>query len=204
MEQPLEPTPRRRDVDTLARSFMTYVLLPAWVVPGVLDWYWHRQTKIECNAGAHESATHLLMGLEAGAGIVMGLFLEVDAGVIAAMLGAALLHEATVIYDVAYAAPRRPIEPREQHTHSFLEALPFVVAAFGAVANPEQARAMIGLGPAKPKWRLRFQRPALALPRMLTILAVAGLAGMLPHVEELVRCLRAEPTLAPRPIPLEP
>ena len=193
-----------RDVDALARSFMTYVLLPAWVVPGVLDWYWHRQTKIECNAGAHESLTHLLMGLEAGLGITMGMFLEVDAGTLAAMLGCALLHETTVLYDVAYAAPRRTVAAREQHTHSFLEVLPFVTVAFAAVANPEQARALIGLGPAQPKWRLRVQRPALPLGKMLTVLGVAGLAGMLPHVEELVRCLRVKPTLAPQPVPADP
>jgi hypothetical protein len=204
MERPDDRPPRPRDVDALARSFLTYVLLPGWVVPGVLDWYWHRQTKIERTAGAHESLTHVLMAAEGGLGITLGLFLEIDAGVIAAMLGAALAHEATTIWDVAYAAPRRPIKPREQHTHSFLEVLPFVTVAFAAVANPEQARALFGLGPEKPRWRFRPGRPALPLPRMLTILGVCGTLGMLPHVEELVRCLRVKPTLAPLPAPPQP
>jgi hypothetical protein len=204
MERPDDRPPRPRDVDALARSFLTYVLLPGWVVPGVLDWYWHRQTKIERTAGAHESLTHVLMAAEGGLAITLGLFLEIDAGVIAAMLGAALAHEATTIWDVAYAAPRRPVEPREQHTHSFLEVLPFVTVAFAAVANPEQARALLGLGPEKPRWRFRPARPALPLPRMLTILGVCGALGMLPHVEELVRCLRVKPTLAPLPAPPQP
>jgi hypothetical protein len=203
MESPHDRPPPR-DVDALARSFMTHVLLPAWVVPSVLDWYWHRQTEIERTAGAHESLTHVLMGAQGGIAITMGLFLELDAGAIGAMLGAALLHEATTIWDVAYAAPRRAIPPREQHTHSFLEVLPFVTVAIAALGNPEQARALFGLGPEKPRWRLRLRPPALPLPRMLTIVGVCGTLGMLPHVEELVRCLRTKPTLAPLPVPAEP
>ncbi len=203
MESPHDRPPPR-DVDALARSFMTHVLLPAWVVPSLLDWYWHRQTKIERTAGAHESLTHVLMGAQGGIAITMGLFLELDAGAIGAILGAALLHEATTIWDVAYAAPRRPIPPREQHTHSFLEVLPFVTVVIAALGNPEQARALFGLGPEKPRWRLRLRPPALPLPRMLAILTVCGTLGMLPHVEELVRCLRTKPTLAPLPVPAEP
>jgi hypothetical protein len=198
MERPDDPP---RETDALARSFMTYVLLPAWVVPGVLDWYWHRQLGIERTAGAHESLTHVLMAAEAGAGMVMGLFLEIDAGVVAAMLGTALLHEATTIWDVAYAAPRRPVPPHEQHTHSFLEALPFVTVAFAAVANPEQALALFGLGKARPRWRFRLRRPARPLGRTLAILGVCGALGMLPYVEEMVRCLRVKPTLEPLPVP---
>ncbi len=200
MKRPDDPSPQ---TDALARSFMTYVLLPAWVVPGVLDWYWHRQLRIERTAGAHESLTHLLMAAEAGAGMMMGLFLEIDAGVIAAMLGAALLHEATTIWDVAYAAPRRPVPPREQHTHSFLEALPFVTAAFAAVANPEQALALVGLGRERPRLRFRPRHPAQPLGRTLAILGVCGALGMLPYAEEMARCLRARPTLAPLPAPPE-
>jgi hypothetical protein len=203
MESPHD-RPAPRDVDALARSFMTHVLLPAWVVPSLLDWYWHRQTEIERTAGAHESLTHVLMGAQGGIAITMGLFLELDAGAIGAMLGAALLHEATTIWDVAYAAPRRPIPPREQHTHSFLEVLPFVAVAVTSFLQPEQARALVGLGSERPRFRFRFQHPRLPLAQMLAIVGTTGLLGVAPHVEELVRCLRAKPTLAPQPPAPEP
>jgi hypothetical protein len=139
------------DRDRAVRALLTYVLLPAWTITGILDWYWHRQTKIECNAGAHESITHLLMALEAGAGVMLALFFEIEAGVLAGMLAAAVLHEATVMWDVGYALPRRPIRQRELHTHSFLEAFPFATTAFAALVNPPQARALLGIGSEPPR-----------------------------------------------------
>jgi hypothetical protein len=187
-----------------ARAFLTYVLLPAWVVPGVLDWYWHRVTKIEKNAGAFESLTHVAMALEAGLGVTTPLFFEIDAGVIAVMLGSALAHEATAMLDVGYAKLRRPIPQYEQHTHSFLEVLPFVAVAVTSFLQPEQARALVGLGSERPRFRFRFQHPRLPLAQMLAIVGTTGLLGVAPHVEELVRCLRAKPTLAPQPPAPEP
>jgi hypothetical protein len=194
----------RSDREKAVRALLAYVLLPAWTIPGILDWYWHRETKIERNAGAHESVMHLLMEIEAGAGVMMALFCEIEAGVIAAMLAAALLHEATVVWDVGYALPRRPIKQREQHTHSFLEAFPFTTTALAALINPRQARALLGIGPEKPRLRLRPRRPPLSITATLAIVVMSGLAGFLPHVEELVRCLRAKPTLAPQPPPPQP
>jgi hypothetical protein len=203
MERRDDEAPRPRDADAATRAFLTYVLIPAWLVPGVLDWSFHRKTKIECNAGAHESLTHVLMALEAGAGIAMGLFLEIDAGVIAGMFGAALVHEATTVWDVGYTASRRTISQAEQHTHSFLEVLPFVAAAFAAFAHPEQTRALVGAGSGKPRFAFRRNRTP---PPLATIAAVAasGLFGVAPYVEEMVRCLRVEPTLLPQPPPEEP
>src|ERR1700738_3059131 len=96
-----------------SRAFLTYLLLPAWVVPGVLDWYWHRITKIEQTAGAFESVTHVAMALEAGVGVTTPLFFEIDAGVIATMLASALAHEATAMLDVGYAKKRRAIPQYE-------------------------------------------------------------------------------------------
>lgn len=200
MELPDDGAPLRRTPDELTRAFLTYVLIPAWLVPGVLDWAWHRKTKIQCNAGAHESLTHLLMALEAGAGISMGLFLEIDAGVIAAIAGCALLHEATVIWDVGYALPRREVVQAEQHTHSFLEVLPFVAVAFAAFVHPEQTRALLRVGPVRPRFAFRLNRAPLPLATVVAV-AASGLLGIAPYAEELVRCLRAEPTLAPLPPP---
>lgn len=191
------------DTEAITRAFLTYVLIPAWLVPGVLDWTFHRKTKIECNAGAHESLTHMLMALEAGAGISMGLLFEIDAGVIAAMLGSALVHEVTAMWDVGYTQPRRTISQAEQHTHSFLEVLPFVAAAFAAFVHSEQARALVGASSARPRFAFRVNRAPLP-GATLVALAASGLFGVAPFVEEMVRCLRAKPTLAPLPPPEEP
>jgi hypothetical protein len=180
------------------------MLLPAWVVPGLLDWYWHRITKIEQTAGAFESLTHVAMALEAGLGVTTPLFFEIDAGVIAVMLGSALAHEATVVLDVGYAKSRRCVPQYEQHTHSFLEVLPFVAVAVTAFMNPEQARALFGIGAERPRFRFRPQHPRLPLAQMAAIVGTTGLLGIVPHVEELIRCLRVKPTLAPQPPPPEP
>ncbi len=149
-------------------GLVTYVLLPAWIVPGVLDWYWHRRTRIEETAGARESAMHLLMQAEAGVTVMAFLFLEADAGVILAGLLGAALHQATVMWDVAYTTPRRKIAPAEQHTHSFLEALPVMTAAALACMRPEpDARAV----------RRRPRAPALRVPA-----AAQAAPGVLRHV----------------------
>jgi hypothetical protein len=203
MEKPEDEAPSDRNAGAITRAFLTYVLIPAWLVPGMLDWAFHRKTKIECNAGPHESLTHLLMAVEAGAGIAAGLFLEVDAGVIATMLASALVHEATVIWDVGYTKSRRPISQAEQHTHSFLEVLPFVGAAFAAFMHPEQARALVGVGADRPRFAFRVNRAPLPLATVVA-LAASGLFGVAPYVEEMVRCLRVKPTLAPQPPTTEP
>jgi hypothetical protein len=203
MERPGGDEPFSPDPDAATRAFLTYVLIPAWLAAGVLDWVWHRKTKIESTAGAHESLTHVLMALEAGAGVTLGLFFEIDAGVIAAMTGSALVHEATVMWDVGYALSRRTIPQAEQHTHSFLEVLPFVAAAFPAFANHRQTRALLGIGPARPRFAFRLNRTPLPFATFVAV-GASALLGVAPHVEELVRCLRARPTLAPQPPPDDP
>ena len=203
MDAPDGQPPPQTDAAATTRAFLTYVLIPAWLVPGLLDWAFHRKTKIQCNAGAHESLTHILMALEAGAGISMGLFLEVDAGVIAGMFGSALVHEATVIWDVGYTQPRRTISQLEQHTHSFLEVLPFVGAAFAAFAHPAQTRALAGIGRERPRFAFRLNRTPLPLATVIA-LGASALFGVAPYVEEMIRCLRTEPTLAPQPPPENP
>jgi hypothetical protein len=196
------PQPPVRDPDLATRDFLSCVLIPAWIAAGLLDWTWHRTTKIERNAGAHESLTHFLMAAEAGLGISAGLFLEIDAGVIATMTVCALLHEATVVWDVAYAARRRVVAQHEDHTHSFLETLPFATAAFAAFANPAQALALAGAGPERPRFGFRPSRTPLRT-RTFVAFAAGVLFGVMPYAEELVRCLRVKPTLAPQPVPAD-
>jgi hypothetical protein len=173
------------------RRYMMYVLLPVWFVPGVLDWIWHRQTKIETTSGVKESLIHSLMMTEVGLPILMGLFLEINAGVFAAMLGAAALHEATAFWDVGFAVSRRKILPREQHTHSLLEVLPLAAVSFAACLHPEQFLSLFGAGPESPRMEIRWKRPALPKPYIAGILGAIALFIAAPYAEENIRCWKA-------------
>jgi len=177
--------------EALTRAFLTFVLVPAWVVPAIADWAFHRATGIERNAGTSESLLHVAMSLEAGAGIVAGSVFEIDAGVIATTALAAIAHEATAVFDVAFAKPRRAVSQAEQHVHSFLEVLPFVNVALAAFARPRQAMALIGLGGGeRPRFAWRVHRQIA--PSAFLVCGASSVLGVGPYLEELVRCLRAQ------------
>ncbi|HZZ65605.1 MAG TPA: hypothetical protein VFE17_08915 [Candidatus Baltobacteraceae bacterium] len=170
-----------REVERATDTLIVRYLFPVWLGAGLLDWYWHRQTHIEQTAGATESVMHLLMGLEAGCAFTFALFFETTKTSLGAAFAASLVHELTTIWDVAYTAPRREIKPREHHTHSFLEVLPFCITAAMAV-RPQVA---------SNGFRLRAQRPSLTT--IVVVYASAVAFGFIPHVEELARCLRSAP-----------
>ena len=52
------------DVESVTIRDLMYVLLPAWLVPGVADYVMHRRTRIERTSGLGESAIHALMMTE--------------------------------------------------------------------------------------------------------------------------------------------
>jgi len=174
-----------------AQRYMMYVIMPAWSLVGALDWLWHKQTKIETTSGPKESFMHLLMMMEAGLPVLAGFFLETNAGLFRLMTACMLLHQATVMWDVSYTASRRFIPAREQHTHTFMETLPFDILAVFACLHPGQFRAMLGLGGEKPDWALRLKKPALPLHQIAAIFGATTVFVFLPHVEELWRCLEA-------------
>lgn len=186
------PTERRRQagIEDATRRALQYFVLPLWSTAGLADWWCHRRTNIEQTSGPTESLIHTLMMAEGGLATLLGLFLEVDAGVLGLTYGMLALHEATAIWDVAYADGRREITPTEQHVHGFLERVPMMAAAFLTVLHWDQARAVFGFGEG-PDWSLRPKRQGLSPGYRATILGVAGTAGVLPYAEELVRCLRA-------------
>lgn len=194
---------RSRDAaDEATRRYLIYLIMPVWSISGFLDWLWHRQTKIETTSGLKESFMHLLMMVEAGAPILTGLFLETNAGALPLMSAGWLLHEATVVWDVSYTASRRPIYPREQNTHGYMQTIPFDIVATLACLHPEQAMALVGLGPEKADFRLRLRKPPVPLKEFAAIVACMGLVSGLPHVEELWRCYRSQQSgLAGKDIP---
>jgi hypothetical protein len=181
---------RRRGVDDATQRALQWFVLPIWMGSGLADWWCHRRTDIEHTAGVQESAIHAAMMLEAGVPSMLGLFCEVDAGVLALTYATLAVHEVTAILDVAYADGRRVVTPTEQHVHGFLERVPLMATAFLTVLHWDQARALIGRG-GRADWRIRGKRrPLSARYRAVILAAITGLAAV-PYAEELVRSVRA-------------
>src|SRR5438270_3598992 len=170
-----------------SERYLMYLVVPAWALVGALDWLWHRQTKIETTSGPKESIMHLMMMAEAGIPVLAGLFLEANAGLLALMTAGMLVHQATVIWDVEYTVSRRKIPAREQHTHTFMETLPFDVLAVFACLHPEQFRSMLGLGPEKADFSLRLKQPALPVSQIAAIFVAVTRFVELPQVGEFGR-----------------
>jgi hypothetical protein len=140
------------------------------------------------------------MMTEAGVPVMLGLFCEVNAGVLATCAGALGVHSLTAYWDVAYAEERRHVSPGEQHMHSLLEVVPLMATGFLTVLYWDQARTLVGKGGQKPDFRIMLKRrdPLDTRTRAL-LLGAMGLAGALPYAEEMWRCLRTDPTLKAQP-----
>jgi hypothetical protein len=184
---------RGTGVRPATERYLLYFLLPAWLVPGLLDHLWHRRTRIEETSGTRESLIHALMMTEVGVPVLLGLVFEVNATVLAMMIGNAVVHEATAIWDVRTALQGgREVRQAEQHTHSLLEMLPVTAASFMVCLHWGQFLALVGLGGERPDWRLRWKRPRLGAGYLGAILGAIALCVALPYGEELLRCRRAE------------
>ena len=172
--------------------------MPLWIASGLADRKCHRRSDIEHTAGVREAATHALMMNEASVPILLGLLFEIEAGVLIAMLGALGLHQATAVWDVAFAEGRREVTTTEQHVHGLLEQVPVMASAFVFALHWDQARALIGGDDQRPRLELRpKRRPLSRRARASVLTAIAGL-GVVPYTEELVRCARARHTAAQR------
>jgi hypothetical protein len=189
---------RTLGVEEATRRGLIAGVLPLWLGAGLADWYRHKQTRIEETAGARESMIHILMMAEGGVPVALGLFCEVNAGTLAACAGAVGVHSLTAYWDVSYAEQRRPVTPVEQHIHSLLEVVPLMATGFLAVLHWDQALALIGRE--KPDFGIRSKRrDPLSWRTRVALLGAMGVFGALPYAEEMIRCLRARPTLKPQP-----
>jgi hypothetical protein len=185
--------PGRAQVEDATLRYLMYGLLPAWTIPAAADWFLHRRTRIQENAGPRESLIHLLMMAEVGLPAVLVLLCEVDPPLLAALLVGVLAHEATALWDVRTAEDGgREVTVTEQHVHSFLESLPYMAASALGCLHPDKVR---GLGralaaPRATSWRLTPRRPGFPARYLAGVAAGAGALGVL-YAEELWRCLRA-------------
>jgi hypothetical protein len=177
--------------DLAMRRLTKYFIIPVWIGAGFLDYIWHRRTRIETTSGVEESLMHTLMMVEAAPPVLGALFLEINAGVLAWMIGLAFLHEATVLWDLWYTTPRRAIPAGEQITHTFLEAPPFVVAAAAIVTHWDQFLALVGHR-GRRNFTVRLQPPPVPAATIAMVAAALVLVGALPHADELRRCIAAK------------
>lgn len=192
-------------IERATRGLLIGGVMPLWLGAGLADWYLHRRTHIEDTAGPRESLIHHLMFAETGVPVLLGLFCEVNAGVLATAYGAAAVHWATAFWDQAYAEERRRVAPLEQHVHSALEMSPVTAAFLLTALHWDQAAALAGRGPEPPRFGVRLKRrDPLPWSVRAILLGAVGLFGVLPYAEELWRCWRAHPTIQPLPEPARP
>lgn len=183
---------------TLLQQVLLYVLLPLWLAAGFADYCCHRVLRIEHSAGVKEAVLHLLLLAELGAAFLLVLLFEVNALVIALLIGICVVHELTAWWDLAYAASRRTIPVPEQWVHGLQEFIPWVGLAGIMALHPEQTWALFGLGDELPDWNLDFRPPPLS-PGLLAALGLAGLfLVLLPFVAEYRRCRSNRGGFSPR------
>lgn len=175
----------------IAQKALMYFVLPLWLVAGFADYLCHRMSNIATTAGAKESLIHLLMFVEIGVPMLAAIFFEINALVIAIMIVAFLVHEATALWDVSYATEVREVTPIEQHVHSFLEILPLMGLVIVAILHWPQFLALFGLGTEPASFNLRLKSPPLPWTYVATVLGCVFLFEFLPYIEELIRGLRA-------------
>jgi hypothetical protein len=76
---------------------LMYFVIPVWFAAGFADWLCHRSSNIETTSGIKESWIHIIMFAEVGIPLLAALFLEINAAVIALMIGMFVIHEATAM-----------------------------------------------------------------------------------------------------------
>jgi hypothetical protein len=179
------------DIIQFTQNYLLFIVMPIWLLVGLLDWWCHRTSAIETTSGVPETVLHLLMLAEAGAAVLMGLFLEINGLVLALMLAAFIAHEVTSYADLTYAAPRRNVRPFEQRVHDYLAVVPFLALSLVFVLHWDQAVAWFGIGPAKLDLSLGLKREPLSPNYIIGLLTAIFIFEVVPYVEELWRGLRA-------------
>lgn len=186
-------------VERATRRLLMGFVIPLWIGAGLADWDRHRRTDIERTAGTHESAIHALMMAEAGMPALLGLFFEINAGVLLTVLGALGAHQATAVWDVAYADGRREVTPAEQHIHGLLEIVPVMATAFLVALHWDQAQTLVGQGPNRARFGLAPKRRPLPRSYVAGLLAALTTLIGVPYAEEFLRCYRTDRTVAAHP-----
>ncbi len=185
-------------VNSPAWYLLVYLVLPAWLLVGFADYVCHRIQRIEHANGAKESLLHWLMLGEVGVPLLAGVFLKIDALIIAVMLVCWIAHEVTTHFDLKLAVRTREVPAYEQQVHSFLEVLPVAALLLICALHWHQAAALFGYGTE----RADFSLSPAALPQTWQLMLLSGallIFGIIPYSEELTRGIRAQRDRDSRP-----
>jgi hypothetical protein len=166
----------------LLTGLLLYGLFPLWLLAGMADYVCHRRTSIEDTSGTRENALHVVQACQIGVALLAGLFLEINALVMAVIVLLVVAHTLTAYWDVAYTTPRRLISPFEQHVHSYLEIIPIAAAGIVAVLHWD------ALTPAS--FGLRLRDPPLPAATVITVLGLIAVLQAIPLAEESLRVAR--------------
>jgi hypothetical protein len=177
--------------DQLTVYVLMYFVLPLWLAAGFADYLCHRAANIATTSGAKESILHLMQFVEMGIAVLSAMFFEINALILLVMIVCFLLHEATALWDVTYAAATREVTPIEQHVHSFLEMMPLMGLVLIAVLNWPQFLALLDIRNEPARFDFTFRHAPPSWTYVATILALVLLFEVLPYLEELARGLRA-------------
>lgn len=184
-------------IEEATRLYLLYVVMPIWLLAGIADYFCHRASDIAHTSGWRESAIHLAMLAQAGTPVLLGLFLEINAAVIAVMAAAFVLHEITAHADLVFAWRRREVRPVEQHVHNYLVVVPFMALSFVTILHWPQALALVDIGPEAADWTPRWKAQPLPVGYVAANLTAILVLEILPYGEEFVRSLRATRRPAP-------
>lgn len=176
---------------SLVNLFLLGVLMPAWLLAGLADWWCHRRAHIEENVGVRESLIHLVLSGQAAVAIMPALLLEINAAIIANMAVMFVAHELTTNLDVRVATPKRPLTPTEVRVHNFLTGIPFAGLLLVMATHTEQTAALFGFGDAAADFSLRWKNPPLPMAYIAGWLIASIILNVLPFTEELLRGLRS-------------
>jgi hypothetical protein len=173
----------------VVRNYLLYFLLPAWIATGALDWWCHRRTGIE-RFGPYEPLLHLMLLSLAGLPILLGLFLQINALVLLAMILCFLAHEVVGFVDINWATSKRGIPPLEQRVHDLLTAIPFAALSLVLVLHWQELALLVTQPGEALRQPLRLRVPQLAPGIVWTILGLVVVGNLVPYMEELLRAAR--------------
>jgi hypothetical protein len=177
---------RTRMADSPVLVGLLWAFYPPWLLAGWLDFRCHRRTDLAHTSGVRESAYHLAMLVQVGAGLVAALALAPTHALLLGLVLLAVVHGLIAVADTRWADGRRRIGVLEQHVHGLLDVLPLLGLALYLVMHwpqPEQLAAA--------DWSLRWRDPPLSATTWLLVLVPAALFAVWPGVAEFVRARRA-------------
>jgi hypothetical protein len=172
-------------------TLILWILLPAWIVSGFLDWICHRKSGIAEHCGPWESLLHLLLLAVAGAALLIGLLLELNEPALALIALCFIAHETTSYADIRFAHARRNLSPAEQRIHDYMTAIPVTALCLVGVMHAD-AVASLARDPATMFTApLQWKATPLPVAQVLGILGAVVIVDLIPYAEELYRGIRA-------------